>query len=275
MPILALALLLAASTARALGADVSPATPRPGDPVLVTAYDAPSAPEGTFAGRPLRFFPVKKGWRAVSALPVEQPPGAAPLVLRAGDRSLEKAIEIRAPAWRERELAVAKSFTAPSAAQKKRQEADQKAFERAWATPFAPPRFLANFRLPRASEITAPFGDRRTFNGKVETQHYGLDLDGRVGASVAAANDGRVVMVRDNFAAGRTVVLEHGAGIFTAYFHLSRVDVKAGQRVARGVRIGRVGRSGRVTGPHLHFAARVDGLYVDPAVLVGIDWAER
>ena len=115
------------------------------------------------------------------------------------------------------------------------------------------------------------FGDKRVFNGKMQSQHYGVDLDGAVGAPIIAAQDGEVVLVRHCYTSGRTVLLYHGAGVYSAYFHMSRTRVRAGQRVRRGQRIGDVGKTGRVTGPHLHFSMRVDGLYVDPASVLALD----
>jgi hypothetical protein len=87
-----------------------------------------------------------------------------------------------------------------------------------------------------------------------------------------AASDGVVVLARDCVLSGRTVLVHHGAGVFTGYFHLSRIDVRDGARVTRGDRVGRVGATGRTTGPHLHFAVRADGRYVDPPALLGLGW---
>jgi murein DD-endopeptidase MepM/ murein hydrolase activator NlpD len=115
------------------------------------------------------------------------------------------------------------------------------------------------------------FGDQRVYNGDVQGVHYGLDLKGRTGDPVAAANAGRVVLARHCYLSGRTVVVWHGAGVYTAYLHLSRMDVKPGQRVARGERLGRVGSTGRSTGPHLHWGVKVDGLWVDPESLLRLD----
>jgi len=122
--------------------------------------------------------------------------------------------------------------------------------------------------------MTAPFGDLRLFNGKAQSQHFGLDLDGRVGDPIEAANDGAVVMVRPCYASGNTVIVDHGGGLYTMYFHLSHFEVKEGQKVARGQLLGLVGRTGRVTGPHLHFSVKVDGLYVDGATVLGLPFAE-
>ncbi len=100
--------------------------------------------------------------------------------------------------------------------------------------------------------------------------HYGLDLDGQVGDPITAANDGTVVLVRDCYTTGNTTLISHGGGVFTGYFHQSAFKVKRGAKVKRGELIGLVGKTGRVTGPHLHFLARVDGLSVNPEALLAL-----
>ena len=111
-------------------------------------------------------------------------------------------------------------------------------------------------------------------NGKAASVHYGLDLTGPRGAPVLAANDGEVVITRDAYFSGKTVVIWHGAGLYTAYFHLDRISVREGQRVHKGETLGELGSTGRATGPHLHWGVKVDGLYVDPESLLAIDFGD-
>jgi murein DD-endopeptidase MepM/ murein hydrolase activator NlpD len=173
------------------------------------------------------------------------------------------------PGWQERTLRVAPEFTAPRQPElEARVQADRAAFALAYAHPPTPPLFSKPFDWPRAAKVTARFGERRTYNGETASQHYGTDLAGPVGAAVRAANAGEVVLVRDAWASGLSVVLFHGANLYTAYFHLSAAAVEPGERVARGQVIGRLGGSGRSTGPHLHWGAKVGDLYVDPESLL-------
>jgi murein DD-endopeptidase MepM/ murein hydrolase activator NlpD len=99
----------------------------------------------------------------------------------------------------------------------------------------------------------------------------GLDLDGDVGATIVAANRGRVLVASERFYSGGTVLLDHGQGLMTMYFHMSRIDVKPGQLLEKGQGIGAVGASGQVTGPHLHLSTKLGGEYVDPAQLLSLD----
>ena len=168
------------------------------------------------------------------------------------------------PAFPSRALKVPPRFVRPPASVRRRIAADRRAFDAAMSRPFAPPRGEAPFAWPLVAEKTGRYGDRRTFNGRQQSQHYGLDLDAALGTPVLAANDGVVVMARDNYFAGLTVLLWHGADLYSAYFHLSRADVKVGGVVARGERIGLSGMSGRATGPHLHWGVKVGGRWVDP-----------
>jgi murein DD-endopeptidase MepM/ murein hydrolase activator NlpD len=128
-----------------------------------------------------------------------------------------------------------------------------------------------SFILPRSSRITSRFGTARVFNGEVQSRHLGTDFSGAIGAPVRAAGRGLVALVADFYLAGRAIYLDHGAGVVTAYFHLSKAEVRQGQMVRAGQRIGLVGRSGRVTGPHLHWVARYGTISVDPLSLPGVE----
>jgi len=124
------------------------------------------------------------------------------------------------------------------------------------------------FVRPRDSRVTGQFGRGRLYNGQVTGRHMGVDLAGDMGAPVYAANDGIVALVADFYLAGKAVYIDHGAGLVTAYFHLSSTDVLAGDLVSKGQQIGAVGASGRVTGPHLHWVARYGGVTVDAESLL-------
>jgi murein DD-endopeptidase MepM/ murein hydrolase activator NlpD len=270
----AAAALLAAREARAdASLRLSPDRLRPGDAVVVVVDGAAAPPEAAVAGRPVRFYAVAGGFRGLAALPIETEPGVLEVEARIGREgpALRARAEVLPPDFTEARLSVAPRFVTPSPAQRRRMEADQAAFDAAYRQPFGPPAFASPFAPPREDEVTAPYGQRRVFNGRQQGQHYGVDLAGAVGDPVAASNDGRVVLARDCYASGQSVVVSHGAGVFTVYFHLSRMDVRPGDGVRRGQPVGRVGQTGRVTGPHLHFGVKLDGLYVDPDSVYRLD----
>lgn len=240
----------------------------PASAVPSTSGTAVLAPTSGTAGAPrrLRFYPTPSGAQAVVALPVELDPGTLRVEVRVPGRAdpLIASVEVIEPGFPATQLSVEPKFFAPSPAQKKQMEADQAAFREAFARPFEPPLFSGPFGRPRDARVTGQYGERRIFNGEKKSQHYGTDLAGAVGDPVHATNDGVVVLVRDCFASGKSVAIAHGGGLFSVYFHLSDFDVRAGDRVRRGQTIGKVGATGRATGPHLHFGIKVVDLYVDP-----------
>jgi murein DD-endopeptidase MepM/ murein hydrolase activator NlpD len=251
---------------------VAPPRAHPGDAVLVTVRDAGGPPQGSLLGRTLRFFEAGGGtWQAVAPLPTEAPLGPAALEVAVAGVPLAAALEIIPAAFRSTTLDIPPRFLEPPAWARKIMARDLEALGKAYAQPFGPPGFAAPFALPADHERSGRFGDQRVYNGSTAGSHYGLDLAGPAGAPVAASNDGVVVLARDCYMSGRTVLLWHGAGIYTSYLHLSKMEVKAGARVKRGQRIGRIGSTGRSTGPHLHWGAKVDGLWVDPESLMRLD----
>ncbi len=123
-----------------------------------------------------------------------------------------------------------------------------------WNTPF---------QLPVASKVTSPFGVKRVFNDVLQSYHQGVDLRAWTGTSIRAANSGIVRLASNRFYAGNSVIIDHGFGFFTSYAHLSRIDVKRDQSVEKGQVIGLAGATGRVSGPHLHWGATINGISVD------------
>ena len=118
--------------------------------------------------------------------------------------------------------------------------------------------------------MTSKFGSGRVFNGRVSSSHLGIDYRGADGEPIFAANRGVVALVAEFFLAGNVVYIDHGAGVVTGYFHMSKPEVAVGDTVQRGQEIGLVGATGRVTGPHLHWSARFGALTIDPADLLGL-----
>ena len=167
-------------------------------------------------------------------------------------------------------LTVDPKFLKPPPEEKERIERDRQEFARAFSS--STPDRLWNGRFVKPTEGTPGenFGARRVYNGQTRSRHAGLDMAAPLGAPGTAPTSGRVALAGDFYFSGGSVVLDHGQGLFTMYFHLGRLDVKDGDLVAAGQRIGAVGATGRATGPHLHWAARVLGARVDPAALLSL-----
>ena len=127
------------------------------------------------------------------------------------------------------------------------------------------------FITPTQGEISSPFGTRRSYNGRPPRSHHGgVDFSAPEGTAVVAANSGQVVLAEDLQVRGKSVILDHGLGVYSCYCHLSEIAVQLGQQVDRGDLIGRVGDTGLAAGPHLHWEVRVGGVNVDP-----LEWTRR
>lgn len=119
------------------------------------------------------------------------------------------------------------------------------------------------FMMPLDSKITSDYGNARIFNGSLKSFHGGTDFRAKVGTPIKASNDGIVVLSKDRYYAGRSVIIDHGEGLYTCYYHFSKLPLKVGTKVKKGDIIGYSGKSGRVTGPHLHFTVMLNGVSVD------------
>jgi len=148
--------------------------------------------------------------------------------------------------------------------------ADNAAIARARARDTGEPLFMSRFVWPVHGRVSGVFGSQRILNGEARRPHSGVDIAAPAGTPVAATADGIVRVAHgDMYFTGRTVVIDHGHGLTSVYAHMSRISVRAGQRVAKGETIGAVGASGRATGPHLHWGVALFKTHLDPVLLVG------
>lgn len=236
-----------------------------------------SSATATFGGEPLHFFPGDGGaFTALAAAPVD---AGTRLDLNLDvdyasgvSESLTIPIPIRAGDYRMERLTVAPEFGQPQPPEIQARINDENAramavsrgshgTPRMWQLPFVP---------PRDGGITSGFGHGRMFNDQVQSRHTGTDFGGGVGAPVVAPALGRVALVDAFYLGGNVIYLDHGAGLVTAYLHLSEQNVQAGDTVEPGQIIGRVGATGRVTGPHLHWIVRYGVVSVDGLSLLAL-----
>ena len=234
---------------------------------------------GEAAGEPIHFQRADSGFKGLVGVPVDigdSLPLSVSLQLADRIDTVLISVPVRKGGYPSEVLAVAPAFVKPdkfAAARIRAELARSRLVSR--QSQERPQLWRGAFRLPRASRITSPFGTARVYNGEVQGRHLGTDFAGAVGAPVRAAGRGVVAMVANFYLAGRAVYIDHGGGVVTAYFHLSRADVAEGDTVVGGQRIGAVGRSGRVTGPHLHWVARYGAISVDPMSLLQLDDHDR
>ncbi len=165
-------------------------------------------------------------------------------------------------------LRVDRRFTAPDPETLERIRRERKVVREALSVVGERPLWDGPFVLPLEGATTSAYGQRRLFNRELRSQHTGLDIDGDTGDPVVAANSGRVVLSRDLFFNGNAVFIDHGLGLYTGYFHLSERTAAEGEWVEKGQLVGRVGATGRVTGPHLHWGLYLLGSPLDPLALL-------
>lgn len=234
-----------------------------------------AAVEGRVGNERIYFYPnVASGFSALVGADVEAKPGLAKIVLklinRAGAHSQrEIPFKIKAKAFRKESFNVPPGFDEMSPETLEEIRRERELFARAFAVP-APERFWeAPFirPVPHAASASS-FGSRRVINGTPRAPHSGTDLSSPAGTDVLATNHGRVVLVGNFFFAGGSVVLDHGGGLFTMYFHLSEFKVEEGALVKKGDLLALSGASGRVTGAHLHWGARLGNARIDPLELL-------
>lgn len=215
---------------------------------------------------------VSKAWYGIAGVSLETRPGTYALELtgttsRGSPISFIRKIVVRAAKYPSIKVTVAKRFTEPSPAQLERIHQDKTIKQDVFQHTNPDREWSGKFLAPVVAPVSDAFGTRRTFNGKVQSMHQGLDYGVPTGTPVSAANAGIVLLAGPLYFEGNCVVLDHGQGLLTLYLHLSEAKVRQGERIAAGQEIGRSGGTGRATGPHLHFAVRWQGVYLDPATL--------
>lgn len=235
---------------------------------------------GEAGGEPIHFEgSADHGFLALVGIPIEvgdSLPVSLILQRAEGFDTVVTAVPVRRAGYPREHLAVAPAFVRPDSAAAARIQSEIAMSRQVSRLSQERPRLWRGaFLLPRSSRITSPFGTARVYNGEVQSRHLGTDFAGAIGAPVRAAGRGVVALVADFYLAGRAIYLDHGGGVVTAYFHLNRADVRQGDTVVAGQRIGAVGKSGRVTGPHLHWVARYGAISVDPMSLLKLEESPR
>ena len=181
-------------------------------------------------------------------------------------------LEVEARDFREERLTVPKTFTEPDPATLARISREQRLLAALWARSSANRQWREAFIRPTEGPAGSPFGLRRFFNGEPRSPHAGIDFRAPEGAPVYASNRGHVVLARELFFTGNTVVIDHGCGLFTLYAHLDDTraspPVRVGDAVRAGDPIGWIGLTGMTTGPHLHFVVRRGDEPIDPSGLL-------
>lgn len=271
----AVCLLAAATASMALPENA----PRPGGIAVIgiePGTEGDAAPVVTFGDKRALVIRQDNQWLAVVGIPLDQEAGMAHVSVAWPEQTArEIPFEVLLHAYDEQRLTVKnRSYVSPDQQQLDRISSERKIIDSA----------LENWRetsledvillAPVTGRRSSSFGLRRFFNDQPRSPHKGMDIAADPGTPILAAANGTVTVTGDFFFNGNTVIIDHGQGLVTMYCHLNAIDVSEGAWVTAGTAIGKVGATGRVTGPHLHFGTYLSGTAVDPALLLAASETE-
>lgn len=263
-----------------LSAALSPSSARQGGIVVATlTSDAPLDEARFYLGEATNGIPMEPvsgghRYRALVGVDFEGPTGKRPLRFEGrvacGERGTAvREMVVRSGKFAVEKLRVAPEYVEPPESERERIKEDQEKVAKVWKSGDPERRWSGPFVLPVDAPVRREsFGSRRVFNGESRSPHSGLDLAAASGQPVRAPAPARVALAEDLYFSGGTIILDHGEGLFTSYFHLSRIDVQAGEILSAGQAIAAVGATGRATGPHLHWSAKLAGARINPLGLL-------
>jgi murein DD-endopeptidase MepM/ murein hydrolase activator NlpD len=248
-----------------------------GAPVLfrVTAPLQLTELRGSFLGQDFSFRSSQAChcWYGFAGVSLATKPGSYTLRVEgkgagAKEATMSYAVAVGEAHYPTSALKVASGFVEPPKETLARIEEDQATKKKVFATTMPETRWSGSFQPPADAEVSGVFGSARVFNGVKKSQHTGLDFRVSTGTPIVATNSGTVILARPLYFEGNCVIIDHGQGLLTLYLHLSEFKVKEGDAVEKGQLLGLSGGTGRATAPHLHFAVRWHGEYLDPRKLL-------
>ena len=251
-----------------------------GSPVLfrIAAPTELTALEGTWLGHKLsfRFGQACNCWYALAGVDLSTKAGKYSLSLQgkskpAANAAFSLAVPVSEKRYPSTSIKVAPQYVEPPAETEARIEEEQALKKRVFAAVSPESFWSGRFQAPAEAEVSGVFGSARVFNGAKKSQHTGLDFRVTTGTPIAASNGGTVILARNLYFEGNCVMIDHGQGLITLYMHLSEIKIKEGDRVQARQILGLSGGTGRATAPHLHFAVRWQGVYLDPGTLLSLN----
>ncbi len=252
---------------------------QPGEVVVIEVR--PSTPvvavHAAAFGHGTRFFQSTPDgvWRGLVGIDLETEPGEFQLAVRASTPDGRTAhstytLTVEAKEFPTRHLKVSPSFVNPPADVIDRIQREARDVAAVFRHASPDRQWQGGFAAPVPGESTSSFGRRSVYNGEPRSPHSGTDFRAGEGTPVGAPNGGTVVLTGDLYFSGQVVIVDHGWGLYSYFAHLSAIDVARGDLVTRGQVVGRVGATGRVTGPHLHWTVRLNDARVDPLSLMAL-----
>mgnify|MGYP000968385302 CR=1 FL=1 len=243
--------------------------PVPGGVAVVElAVDGTAPPTARWGEQPLAVVRENGRWFALLGIPLDTLPGELEIGVFSGSTATVRSVPIRVKNYPEQRLTIRDQRKVEPNAEDLARIEREKEVTAAVKRRFSGAAPATDFALPASGPLSSRFGLRRVFNGQPRNPHAGLDVAVGAGAPVRAPAAGVVANTGDYFFNGNTVFIDHGQGLITAYMHLSRIDVRSGQPVRKGEILGAAGSTGRVTGPHLHWAVFLNNTPVDPELFL-------
>lgn len=234
-------------------------------PVLDTA----KPPRAWFGERAILVMPEGNDWFALVGLPLDLPAGVHELRVNTGEETKIRRFEVAPKIYPEQRIVLKDTrkvrLSAADEARAEREIAMIQGLKRHWREADDTD---ADFQPPANGRLASRFGLRRFFNGEPRSPHAGLDIAVPRGTAIKAGAHGRILAIDDYFFNGKTVFVDHGNGLISMYCHLERIDVRAGETVRQGQRLGLSGMTGRASGPHLHWSVVLNGAMVDPELFL-------
>ena len=240
--------------------------PVPGGVAVIELGTGAQAPKASYQGKPVLVVKEQDTWRAIVGIPLTVKPG--PQQISSGGRDLN--FTVGSKKYPEQRITLKNQRQVnPNPADIKRIDNELAVQIKAYRTfsPTTPSNLLLD--KPVNGPLSSKFGVRRFFNGEERNPHAGLDFAVPAGTPIKTPAAGKVILIGNYFFNGNTVFVDHGQGFISMFCHMSKIDTKVGQQLARGDVVGKVGSTGRATGPHMHWNVSLNDARVDPAIFIG------
>ncbi|MDX9715275.1 MAG: M23 family metallopeptidase [Dissulfurispiraceae bacterium] len=268
--IFAAVLLLSSSAAYAFDCRIIPDVIKPGDPFLVKIEGSATEPAALFEGRKLLSISCGEScYLFIGAVDVGAAPGKYIVNISSSAKSVNAEFNLKDGGFREIHLTLPGDKVTLDSETLKRVIHEKAMLDDIFARNSSA-AWTGSFVYPLDSDVTSGFGNRRIINKSITSIHRGIDMRARTGDLVRAANTGKVVLAKELFYGGNTVIVDHGLGIFTIYMHLSEFKAMEGDIISKNQVLGLAGSTGRSSGPHLHFGVKIQSQSINPISFLGL-----
>ncbi|VAX06321.1 Peptidase, M23/M37 family [hydrothermal vent metagenome] len=266
-----LSLYVSFSLSSVIAEDYPRADAVPGGIAIVKLDTSSSIPPSVYYGKKrILVRQTDAQWEAIIGIPLSAKTGIHKLrIVPANKETYSRDFSVHSKEYKEQHLTIKnKRKVNPNAEDMTRIRAEKKIIVAALSQWTVQTQVATQFKVPVEGRLSSPFGLRRFFNEQPRKPHSGLDIAALEGTAIKAPADGKVITTGHYFFNGNTVFIDHGQGLVTMYCHMSKINVKAGDKIRQGETIGEVGMTGRVTGPHLHWSVSLNNTRVDPMLFM-------